>query len=199
MNPWRTVSRKILLERKPQLTVEERHVILPDGSEITDWTWLDAPEAVMVVAVDEMGRFVLLERSGYAVRGPIFAPPGGALEPAEEPLRAAQRVLLQEAGYTSSDWVFLGDFINDVDRGFGRRYYFLARQAKPAGSEALPAVRLQTRQQVEDAVADGQIRELSWQAAISMALLRLFYLWGTNRWGLGLSPASAEPGLAPAR
>ena len=37
-------------------------------------------------------------------------------------------------------------------------------------------VRLQTRQQVEDAVADGQIRELSWQAAISMALLRLFYL-----------------------
>ena len=52
MNPWRTVSRKVLLERKPQLTVEERHVILPDGSEITDWTWLDAPEAVMVVAVD---------------------------------------------------------------------------------------------------------------------------------------------------
>ena len=88
MNPWRTVSRKILLERKPQLTVEERHVILPDGSEITDWTWLDAPEAVMVVAVDERGRFVLLERTGYAVRGPIFAPPGGALEPAEEPLRA---------------------------------------------------------------------------------------------------------------
>jgi len=37
-------------------------------------------------------------------------------------------------------------------------------------------VHLQTRQQVEDAVADGQIRELSWQAAISMALLRLFYL-----------------------
>ncbi len=176
MNPWRTVSRKVLLERKPQLTVEERHVILPDGSEITDWTWLDAPEAVMVVAVDDMGRFLLLERSGYAVRGPIFAPPGGALEPAEEPLRAAQRILLQEAGYTSPDWVFLGDFINDIDRGFGRRYYFLARQAKPATSEAFPAVRLQTRQQVEDAVADGQIRELSWQAAISMALLRLFYL-----------------------
>jgi len=37
MNPWRTVSRKVLLERKPQLTVEERHVILPDGNEITDW------------------------------------------------------------------------------------------------------------------------------------------------------------------
>jgi hypothetical protein len=91
-------------------------------------------------------------------------------------LRAAQRILLQEAGYTSPDWVFLGDFINDIDRGFGRRYYFLARQAKPATSEAFPAVRLQTRQQVEDAVADGQIRELSWQAAISMALLRLFYL-----------------------
>ncbi len=94
---------------------------------------------------------------------------------------AAKRLLLQQAGYSSPDWVFLGDFITDAQSGYGRGYYFLARLAVPAEDGADPRVRLLTREELQDAVFEGQTRVLTWQTAFSLALLRLFLL---NFWGL---------------
>ncbi|HOE35222.1 MAG: NUDIX hydrolase [Chloroflexi bacterium] len=174
MNPWKTHSREIILNRQPRLSVETRKVELPDGSQNEDWLWLDSPEYVVVTAVDGSGQFITLEQHPYAARGPLFAPVEGVIRAGEEALPAAQRLLLQQAGYNSPDWVFLGDFITDAQSGYGRGYYFLARLAAPAPSGADPRVRLLSRQQLEDAVADGLPRVLTWQTGFSLALLRLF-------------------------
>ncbi len=180
MKPWRTLSRKILLDRKPHLTVEEREIALPDGKIIPDWTWIDTPDFVVVVAVNETGRFVLLEQTKYAVRGSFFCPPGGYLNPGEEPLDAARRELLEETGYSSPDWAFMGAFMTDSNRGNGRGYYFLARQARKTAevnSDDLEEQHLSllSRDEVEALVAEGDLRTLSGQAAFAMALLRLYY------------------------
>ncbi|MFZ3070608.1 MAG: NUDIX hydrolase [Anaerolineaceae bacterium] len=181
MIPWRTISRKVILDRRPHLVVEERHIALPDGSEITDWTWLDTPDFVIVMAVNAMGKFLVFEQTKYAVKGPIFAPVGGYMEAGEEPLTAAKRELLEETGYTSPDWVFLGDFITDANRGNGRGYYFLARQASQTAeinSDDLEEqhLKLLDREQVEELVEAGDVRIITGQAGFAMALLRLYYL-----------------------
>ncbi|MGV7976671.1 MAG: hypothetical protein AB2L16_07320 [Anaerolineaceae bacterium] len=174
MNPWRTVYRKVLLDHKARLVVEQRTITLPDGSRNDDWLWLDAPEYAVVTAVDASGRFVTLEQHPYAVRGPLPAPVEGLIRVGEEAADAAKRLLLQQAAYSSPDWVFLGDFITDAESGYGRGYYFLARMAVPAPSGADARVRLLSRGQLEDAVAEGQPRVLTWQTGFSLALIRLF-------------------------
>jgi hypothetical protein len=174
MKLWKTHSREIILDRKPRLAVEKRVVELPDDTQNDDWLWLDAPEYAVVTAVDASGRFVTLEQHPYAVRGPLPAPVEGLIRVGEEAADAAKRLLLQQAGYSSPDWVFLGDFITDAQSGYGRGYYFLARLAVPAADGADPRVRLLTREELQDAVFEGQTRVLTWQTAFSLALLRLF-------------------------
>ena len=68
MISWRTVSRKVILDRQPHLVVEERSVALPDGSVIDNWTWIDTPDFVIVVALDEQGKFIVLEQTKYAIK-----------------------------------------------------------------------------------------------------------------------------------
>ena len=63
MKLWKTQSRDIILDRKPRLAVEKRHVELPDGTQNEDWLWLDAPEYAVVTAVDANGQL----RIGAAV------------------------------------------------------------------------------------------------------------------------------------
>ncbi len=176
MKLWKTHKREVLLDRKPRLAVEKRQVELPDGSQHEDWLWLDAPEYAVVTAVDANGRFVTLEQHPYAARGPLPAPVEGLIRAGEEPADAAKRLLLQQAGYCSPDWVFLGDFITDAESGYGRGYYFLARLAVPSAEGADPRVRLLSREELQDAVFEGQPRVLTWQTAFSLALLRLFLL-----------------------
>jgi len=176
MKLWKTHAREIILDRKPRLAVEKRVVELPDDTQNDDWLWLDAPEYAVVTAVDASGRFVTLEQHPYAVRGPLPAPVEGLIRVGEEAADAAKRLLLQQAGYSSPDWVFLGDFISDAESGYGRGYYFLARMAVPAPSGADARVRLLSRGQLEDAVAEGQTRVLTWQTGFSLALIRLFLL-----------------------
>jgi ADP-ribose pyrophosphatase len=52
------------------------------------------------------------------------------LEPNETPLGAAKRELLEEMGYEASDWIDLGGYILDPNRGIATMYLFLALNAK---------------------------------------------------------------------
>ena len=103
MEPWRTRSRRTLLDRSPWLSVEERTVELPDGRVIDDWPWVESREFANVVAVTEDGLFLVFRQTKYAVDGPTLGPVGGYLEPGEDPLddgeaRAPRGDRLRRAG-----------------------------------------------------------------------------------------------------
>jgi hypothetical protein len=53
MQPWKTVSRKTILNHSRYLVVESHAVQLPDGRVIPDWPWVITPDFVNVVAVTE--------------------------------------------------------------------------------------------------------------------------------------------------
>jgi ADP-ribose pyrophosphatase len=130
MDSWKTLSRETVLDRGKFLRVEDHTVQLPDGRVIKQWPWVISPDFINVVAVTETGEFLCFHQVKYAVEGEVLATIGGYLEPGEEPLAAAKRELLEETGYEASEWIALGQYCVDANRGAGTAHYFLALHAR---------------------------------------------------------------------
>jgi len=178
MQPWKTLSRRTVLDRGKFLEVESHTVELPDGQVIPDWPWIITPDYVNVVALTEAGEFLCFRQTKYAVDGTSLAVVGGYLEPDEDPLAAAQRELREETGYEAADWSSLGRYVVDCNRGVGVAHFFLARQARwvaPTIADDLEDQQLLrlSRAEVEKALLDGAFKGLPWAAALVMALFWL--------------------------
>lgn len=66
--------------------------------------------AVCILAKDDEGRLLINKEYRHPVARYLFTCPGGRIEPDEEPQKAAARELLEETGYTSSNFKLLGSF-----------------------------------------------------------------------------------------
>ena len=88
-----------------QVSVDE--VRLPNGNRVP-LEVVRHPGGAAAVALDGQGRVCLLRQYRYVAHGWVWELPAGKLEPAEPPLRTAQRELLEEAGLTAQHWTSLG-------------------------------------------------------------------------------------------
>lgn len=175
MRPWETISTETILDCGKFLKVERHAVRLPDGRVIPDWSWVIAPDAAIVLAMTDDGRFLCFRQTKYAIDGTALAPVGGMLEPGEEPLAAAQRELLEETGYEAETWVSLGSHILDPNRGIATMHLFLAFGARPVAepnSDDLEdqELLLLSRVEIEHALREGAFKVLAWSAVVAMAL-----------------------------
>lgn len=75
-----------------------------DGSTLT-FERLRRPNTVDVIAT--VGGKILIQDQEQPDTGLFVSLPSGRMDEGEEPLQAAQRELLEETGYTSSDWQLL--------------------------------------------------------------------------------------------
>ncbi len=178
MQPWKTLSRRTILNHSRFLVVEEHTIELPDGRVISDWPWIISPDYVIVLAVTEDGEFLCFRQTKYGVDGTSLAPVGGYLEPGEDPLTAAQRELFEETGYEAPDWINLGQYRVGGNHGAGMAYLFLARGARRVAeinSDDLEEQELfpLTRSEIEAALAAGEFKVLAWTTAVALALLCL--------------------------
>ncbi|MFQ6101797.1 MAG: NUDIX hydrolase [Anaerolineae bacterium] len=178
MQRWKTLSRRTVLDSGKFLKVESHTVELPDGQIIPDWPWVVTPDYVIVVVVTEAGEFLCFRQTKYAIAGMSLALVGGYLEPGEEPLAAAQRELREETGYEAPDWIPLGRYVVNGNRGCGVANLFLARRAHwatPTNADDLEEQQLLrlNRAEVEEALMDGEFKGLAWAAALVLALFWL--------------------------
>jgi 8-oxo-dGTP pyrophosphatase MutT (NUDIX family) len=175
LRPWETVSRRTILDHSKFLTVESHIVKLPDGRMIPDWAWVVAPSAAIVVAVTEDEKFLCFRQTKYAVEGTTLAPVGGMLEPDEAPIAAARRELLEEMGYEAPEWVKLGSYVLDPNRGVATMHLFLALNARSVAepdSDDLEdqELLLLSKAEIETALRTGEFKVLAWSAAVAMSL-----------------------------
>ena len=68
MKPWKTLARSTLLDLGRFLKVENHIVELPDGTLIDDWSWVVAPDFVLVTAITPEGKFVCFRQTKYRWR-----------------------------------------------------------------------------------------------------------------------------------
>jgi 8-oxo-dGTP pyrophosphatase MutT (NUDIX family) len=175
LRAWKTISRKTILRHSKFLTVESHSIKLPDGQIIPDWPWLIIPNAAIVLAVTDDRKFLCFRQTKYAVEGTSLAPVGGMLEPNETPLNAAKRELLEEMGYETSDWIDLGSYILDPNRGIATMYLFLALNAKQVAMPNSDDLEDQdllflSRNEMENALKTGEFKILAWSAVVAMSL-----------------------------
>jgi ADP-ribose pyrophosphatase len=179
MTTWKQLSTRRVLDHGKFLRVDEHAVALPDGTVIPDWPVVITPDYVNVLVLDRAGRFLLFRQTKYLAPAMTLSPPGGYLEPGEDPLTAAQRELREETGYTAPRWIPLGSFIVDSNRGCGTAHLFLALDAEPDGpptaSDDLEDQQpvLLTRAELEEAVARHACPILSAAALFGLGLRAL--------------------------
>jgi ADP-ribose pyrophosphatase len=178
MTPWKTLSRRTIVQCPPFLTVELHEVEVTGGRVIPDWTWVITPDYINVLAETVDGRFICFRQTKYAVEGTSLALVGGFIEPGEAPEAAARRELQEETGYTSAEWTHVGTYAVDANRGLGRAHFFVARRSRPTLAKTADDLELQellllTRAEIDQALFDGEFKALPWAAAVALGLRHL--------------------------
>ncbi len=178
MQAWKTLSRQIVLDRGKFLSVEDHTVQLPNGRVIEQWPWVITPEYVNVAAITDDDRWLCFRQRKYAIDGESLAMVGGYLEPGEEPLAAAKRELREETGCEADEWIDLGHYCVDANRGAGIGHLYLARRARRMAKPIVDDLeeqhlQLLTRAEVEAALRAGEFKCLAWATSVALALLYL--------------------------
>ncbi len=91
----------------PVISLTHDTVRLPNGeTALREVAW--HPGGVVILPVLASGEILLVEQFRYAVGHTLLELPAGKLNIGEDPLKAAQRELLEETGYEAEHWQALG-------------------------------------------------------------------------------------------
>jgi ADP-ribose pyrophosphatase len=176
MTEWKTLSKEPVFENGKFVKIENHKIELPDGKVINNWTWIITPDYVNVAATTNDGKYLCFRQTKYAVSGTSIAPVGGYIEPNEKPIDAAKRELLEETGYTANEWIDLGSFVADANRGCGNAYLFLAKGATKITDSIKDDLEEQellflNKHELESYLSQGEVKVLSWAFTFYKSLM----------------------------
>jgi ADP-ribose pyrophosphatase len=178
MQSWKTLARRTILDMGRFLKVESHTVQLPEGRVLPEWPWVITPDFINVLVETEQGQFLVFRQVKYGLPEGTLALIGGYIEPGESPLAAAQRELREETGYQAAEWIDLGSYLVDPNRGIATGSLFLARRAVPVLTPQSDDLEEQeplflTRAELELALDTGAFRLMAWSAGVAFALRTL--------------------------
>ncbi len=134
---WDTIESQTLVDDY-HVQVKKNKVQLPDGAVIDDFYTVTIPDAAMVAAITADGQILLKSEFRYACGDEVIECPAGMFEPDEvDPLAVAKRELLEETGYTSAEWVYLGLTLESTSKLTNTMHLFLAKNAVSTSTQHL--------------------------------------------------------------
>ena len=150
----------------------------PRNGQTFDRLVLESVDWVNVVALDADGRSLMIRQFRFGVGYNTLETPGGMVDPGEDSGTAAARELLEETGYTSEHWQYLGAvepnpaFHNHLCHHWLAKDVVLSKEQDLGDGEAI-AIEFMTQAQVRDAVVSGELKH----ALALSALARVFPIW----------------------
>ena len=122
----------------PFVVVHRDKVELPDGVQIDDFYTVTVSDAAMIVALTEDNSLLLKSEYRYSCGEELIECPAGTFDKNEtDPLQVAKRELLEETGYISEDWTYLGATRESTSKLTNTMHLFLAKDCIKACEQHL--------------------------------------------------------------
>lgn len=135
-NEWKRITGETLIDDY-HVAVNKDKVQLPDGAVIDDFYTVTIPDAALVVALTSDGNVLLKSEYRYACKEEVIECPAGMVNPGEDPADTARRELLEETGYVSDDWTYLGPTWESTSKLTNTMHLFLAKDCRKVSSQQL--------------------------------------------------------------
>lgn len=137
MERWKTENSEVLLDT-PWVKVRRDRVALPNGAKIDDFYAVTIRDASAIVALDGEGNLILKREYRYCYDRKLLELPAGAFNDGEtDPLVVAKRELLEETGYVSDCWEYLGPTVESSAKMTNYMHIFLARDCREVSGQCL--------------------------------------------------------------
>jgi len=105
--PWKMLNRKKVFDSR-FVKVYEDTVELPNGNILEDYTVVEKPSIVVIVATDEKNNIFVLREYKHGAQKVLWTLPAGHKPEHESAVEAAQRELKEEVGATGGVFEELG-------------------------------------------------------------------------------------------
>ncbi len=125
------VLKKTLLHQARVFRLIREKITLPNGTTV-DLDIVRHPGAAAIVALQDSNSLIMVRQYRHAVGGCIWEIPAGTLDPGETPLECAKRELIEETGYSGSQWEELGAIIPVPGYSDEKITIYLAADLQPA-------------------------------------------------------------------
>lgn len=135
MSKWKTNNSNLIID-SDWVKVRKDNVTLPNGCNIDDFYVITIKNASAVVALDKDRNIILKKEYRYTYDSELVEIPAGVFNKDEtDSLDVAKRELLEETGYCSDNWLYLGatiessaKFNNHIHLYFADNCYRVAEQ-----------------------------------------------------------------------
>ncbi len=150
----------------------------PRNDQVFERLVLESADWVNMVALDCKRRCVMIRQYRFGVGYTTLETPGGMVDPGEDSFTAAKRELLEETGYVSEKWSYLGAVEPNPAVHNHLCHHWLAEDAElmhtqDLGEGELIAVELMSEESVRAAVQSGELKH-----ALALSVLaRVYSLW----------------------
>jgi 8-oxo-dGTP pyrophosphatase MutT (NUDIX family) len=135
----------------------------PQGKIVEPYYVYEFPDWVSAVALTEDGRIVMVRQYRHAVAEVCLEIPGGCVDATDVNLESAiSRELLEETGYSFSDYKYLGKISSNPSTNNNMMHMFLARGGRKIARQSLDPneeieVELFTIEEIKDLIRQNKI------------------------------------------
>jgi 8-oxo-dGTP pyrophosphatase MutT (NUDIX family) len=138
---------------------------------------VENPDWVNIIALTEERKVVLIEQYRYGIEQVILEIPGGIIDEGETPEIAAKRELMEETGFTSKNWILLGESNPNPAIQNNKIYHFLALNASKTDNvkfdeNELVVTKLVKLDEISELIKEGIIKH-----SLVIAAFHYFSLW----------------------
>ena len=139
MEKWKTTNSETLVDTR-WVKVRRDSVALPNGQHIDDFYAITINDAAAIVAIDEDGNIILKREYRYCYGRDLIEVPAGTFEQGEtDGLAVAKRELLEETGYVSDDWQYIGATVESSAKLTNYMHIYFANHCRKISRQHLDA------------------------------------------------------------